>query len=247
MTKGAEEWKAVASAIFTLVEEATFDATPEGITFRAMDPSHVALIDVLWPASAFEKFWCHNETKFGVRMDEFSKLIERADKNDSIVITIPQDGNPMTLNILSTGYKREYKIRLLESTAGSTPLPKLNFDAKIAMTSATFDKILNDIQVVSDYISIESYSEQAVFKGHGDSGDATITLEPGSEGLEELNVKNESKATYSLEYLRNIVKAIKSSVRSIRCEYSSKMPLRLEFQVANVGRVHFFLAPRVEG
>ena len=36
------EWKAVTASIQTLVEEATFDVTPDGITFRAMDPSHVA-------------------------------------------------------------------------------------------------------------------------------------------------------------------------------------------------------------
>ena len=45
-TNGAEEWKAIISAISTLVEEATFEATVEGISFRGMDPSHVALIAV---------------------------------------------------------------------------------------------------------------------------------------------------------------------------------------------------------
>ena len=45
-TKSPEEWKAVASAISTLVDEATFEATAEGISFRGMDPSHIALIDI---------------------------------------------------------------------------------------------------------------------------------------------------------------------------------------------------------
>ncbi|MGH9975863.1 MAG: proliferating cell nuclear antigen (pcna), partial [Nitrososphaeraceae archaeon] len=27
---------------------------------------------------------------------------------------------------------------------------------------------------------------------------------------------------------------------------STKMPLRLEFRVANIGRIHFYLAPRVQ-
>ena len=43
-TNGSEEWKAVISAVSTLVEEATFEATVEGISFRGMDPSHVALM-----------------------------------------------------------------------------------------------------------------------------------------------------------------------------------------------------------
>jgi proliferating cell nuclear antigen len=33
---------------------------------------------------------------------------------------------------------------------------------------------------------------------------------------------------------------------SVAAEFSSKMPLRLEFRIANVGRIHFYLAPRVQ-
>ncbi len=244
-TKGPDEWKAITSAISTLVEEATFEATSESISFRGMDPSHVALIDILWPNSTFERFECDSAIKFGVRVDEFSKLVGRAEKNDSIELNITEEN--MLVVKISNGYKKQYKMRLIESTAGSTPLPKISFNTKIAMSIAAFDKILSDIQVVSDYISIESTTDKAVFIGRGDAGEAVITLESGSEGLEELNVKDESKATYSLEYLRSIVKAIKSNAGGVVCEYSTKMPLRLEFKVSNVGRIHFFLAPRVEG
>ncbi|MFQ5940278.1 MAG: proliferating cell nuclear antigen (pcna) [Nitrososphaerales archaeon] len=244
-TKGPDEWKAITSAISTLVEEATFEATSESISFRGMDPSHVALIDILWPNSAFERFECDGAIKFGVRVDELSKLIKRADKNDSVELSITEEN--MLVVKISDGYKKQYKMRLIESTAGSTPLPKISFNAKIAMSIGAFDKLLSDIQVVSDYISIESSAEKAIFLGRGDAGEAVITLESGSEGLEELNVKDESKATYSLEYLSSIVKAIGASSGGVICEYSSKMPLRLEFRVSNVGRIHFFLAPRVEG
>ncbi len=244
-TKGSEEWKAVASAISTLVEEATFEATSESISFRGMDPSHVALIDILWPNSAFEKFECNSDIKFGVRVDEFSKLLKRAEKNDSVEISIT-DENMLLVKIFN-GYKKQYKMRLIESTAGSTPLPKISFNSRIVLSTGALDKMLSDIAVISDYISVESSAAKAVFSGRGDAGDAEITLEPGSEGLEEINVKEESKATYSLEYLSSIVKAIGASAGSVVCEYSTKMPLRLEFKVSNIGRLYFYLAPRVEG
>ena len=54
-TASSVEWKAVASAIKTLVEEATFEATSEALIFRAMDPSHIALVDLQWPAVAFRE------------------------------------------------------------------------------------------------------------------------------------------------------------------------------------------------
>jgi proliferating cell nuclear antigen len=243
-TRSPEEWKAITSAISTLVDEATFEASVEGISFRGMDPSHVALIDIHWPNSAFEGYECDTALKFGVRIDELSKLIKRADKKDAIEVTVGDDS--MLYIKISNGYRREYKMRLIESSTSSTPLPKLNFNSKVILTSYAFDKILSDIQVVSEYVSIESESKKVQFIGKGDSGEADIILESGNEGLEELKVEENSKATYSLDYLSKITKAVSTVGSSVAAEYSSKMPLRLEFRVANVGRIHFYLAPRVQ-
>lgn len=244
-TKSPEEWKAVTSAISTLVDEATFEASVEGISFRGMDPSHVALIDINWPNSTFEEYECDTSLKFGVRVDELSKLIKRAEKKDNIEITLAE--NSMLHIKIMDGYNRQYKVRLIESAASSTPLPKLNFNSKIVLTSSALDRILSDIQVVSEYVSIHSSPNLVQFLGKGDSGEADIQLQSNrDEGLQEISVKEESKATYSLDYLSKITKAVSTAGGPVAAEFSSKMPLRLEFRVANVGRIHFYLAPRVQ-
>jgi proliferating cell nuclear antigen len=240
-TSGSDEWKAILSAISTLVEEATFEATTEGITFRGMDPSHVALIDISWPNSAFEKYESDGDIKFGVRIDEFSKLIKRADKTESIEISITDN-----MLLISIGKNKQYKMRLIESSATDTPLPKIPYDAKIELATVLFDKILGDVQVVSDYLTIKTTESKAEFSGKGDSGEVLISLQKQQDELTDISVKEESTGTYSLEYLNPIVKAVGTASGSIICEYSSAKPLRIEFKVANMGRIHFYLAPRVE-
>ncbi|HEU5120874.1 MAG TPA: proliferating cell nuclear antigen (pcna) [Candidatus Nitrosocosmicus sp.] len=243
-TKSPEEWKIINSAISTLVDEATFEATSEGISFRGMDPSHVALIDIFWPNTAFDSYKCDSELKFGVRISEFSKLIKRTDKKDELEVSISDQD---VLRIKTSGsYKREYKMRLIESSSGSTPLPKLSFNSKLVLSLPSFDKILSDIEVVSEYVEIESYPEKIEFVGKSDTGEAIVIMEPNTEGLEEINVKEESKATYSLDYLLKIVKSISSVGVAAAIEYSTKMPIRLEFRISNIGRIHFYLAPRVQ-
>jgi len=241
-TSTSNEWKAVISAISTLVEEATFEATVEGISFRGMDPSHVALIDISWPNSAFEKYSCDGDIKFGVRIDEFSKLIKRAEKNEGIEINISED----SMLHVSIGKNKKYKMRLIESSASETPLPKIPYDSKIGLSSSIFDKILGDIGVVSDYLSIKATPNTVEFSGKGDTGEAFEKFEKDMQELEEISVSQESAGTYSLEYLNPIVKAIGSTSGSISLEFSSSKPLRIEFKVANIGRIHFYLAPRVE-
>ena len=241
-TNTSEEWKAIISAISTLVEEATFEATVEGVSFRGMDPSHVALIDISWPNSAFEKYSCDGDIKFGVRIDEFSKLIKRAEKSDGIEINISDD----SMLHVSVGKNKKYKMRLIESSASDTPLPKISYDSKITLSSSILDKILGDIDVVSDYLSIKTTQKNVEFSGKGDAGEATINLEKDTEDVEDISVSQESSGTYSLEYLDPIVKAVGGTADSIICEFSSEKPLRIEFKVTNIGRIHFYLAPRVE-
>ncbi len=241
-TSGSEEWKAIISAVSTLVEEATFEATVEGISFRGMDPSHVALIDISWPNSAFEKYECDSDIKFGVRIDEFSKLIKRADKNNAIEINISDDN----MLLVTIGKNKKYKMRLIESDASDTPLPKIPYDVKISLPSSTFDKILGDVDVVSDYLIITASGSQAEFSGKGDSGEVKINLEKAADQLTELEVGQDGHGQYSLEYLNPIVKAVGTTVESVTCEFSTEKPLRIEFKVANIGRIHFYLAPRVE-
>ncbi len=241
-TSGSDDLKAIISAISTLVEEATFVANAEGITFRGMDPSHVALIDISWPNSAFEKYECDSDIKFGVRIDEFSKLIKRAEKKDSIEIGISEDN----MLLVTIGKNKKYKMRLIESSATDTPLPKIPYDAKIELSTTAFDKILGDVQVVSDYLTIKAAESSAEFSGKGDSGEVVINLEKDNEEIQDLTVKEDSDGTYSLEYLNPVVKAVGTTAGTITCEFSSAKPLRIEFKVANIGRIHFYLAPRVE-
>lgn len=241
-TSGSDDLKAIISAISTIVEEATFVASSEGITFRGMDPSHVALIDILWPNTAFEKFECDSDVKFGVRIEEVSKLIKRADKKDSIRISITDD-NKLLVTI---GANKEYKIRLIESSATDTPLPRIPYEARIEVPAQSFERVLGDVGVVAEYLSMSVREEGAVFSGKGDTGEVSIEVAKDSDDLTELSVKNDSEGTYSLEYLSPVVKAVGNTVGAIVCEFSTSKPMRVEFKVANMGRIHFYLAPRVE-
>lgn len=240
-TSGSDDLKAIISAIHTLVDEATFVANVEGITFRGMDPSHVALIDISWPNSSFERYECDSDVKFGVRVDEFSKLVKRADKKDPIEISIEE--NMLLVNI---GRNKKYKMRLIESSATETPLPTSPYDSKLTLASAHFDKVLGDVQVVSEYLTMQVGGESAVFSGSGDTGEASVEVDKSMETVKEISGK-ESTGTYSLEYLNPVVKAVGGAAEAVTCEFSTSKPLRVEFQVANVGRIHFYLAPRVEG
>jgi proliferating cell nuclear antigen len=243
-TASSVEWKAVASAVKTLVEEATFDATSEGVTFRAMDPSHVALVDLYWPVTAWEKYECEKPFKFSLRVEDLVKLIGRSETKDSVEITSTEDD---AISVKFTnGYKREFAIHLIESTGATAPLPKLEFDTKATLTKTIFEKVLSDISVVSDQVTILAGKDKLTFSGKSDVGKADISLEKNDADVLELQVGAESKATYSIDYLSNIIRAAGGAADTVVCNFSSKKPVLLEFKLNEMGaRINFFLAPRV--
>jgi len=243
-TASSTEWRAVAAAVKTLVEEATFDATSEGIAFRAMDPSHVALVDLSWPVAAWAAYECDKPFKFSVRVEDLTKLINRADTKDSVEIGSGEDDSISVK--FSNGYKREFNIHLIESTAGSAPLPKLEFDTKASLTKTILEKVLGDISVVSDQVTILASKEKLTFSGKSDVGKAEISLASNDADVLEFKVGADSKATYSIDYVSGILKAIGGVTDTVQLEFSTKKPLRLEMKLNDQGtKMWYFLAPRV--
>lgn len=244
-TATSSEWKIVSSIISALVEEATFEVTPEGINFRAMDPSHVALVDLSWPNLAFEKYECDSSFTFSIKMDDFVKIIKRADSKESIEI-VSSDNENLIIRILNN-YNREFYLHLIESTYSSTPLPKLSFNMKAILSKKAFERMLNDISIVSDHLIIITNNDKIIFQGKGDIGSGSFTLERTNQDIIELEVKEESKAIYNIDYLLNIIKSSSSASDIIILEYSNKMPLRLELNFSDLGgKIHFYLAPRID-
>lgn len=238
------EWKAVAAAIKTLVEEATFEATNEGLSFRAMDPSHVALVDLMMPNSSFEKYEVDKPFKFSVRVEDFVKLISRSDAKDSVEISSTEE-DAISVKF-ANGYKREFTIHLIESSSGAAPLPKLEFDTKVTFTKSILEKILGDISAVSDQVAIQATKDKLTFSGKSDIGAASIGLEKNDADVLDMQVKMDSKATYSIDYLANIIRTAGSASDTLVCNFSTKKPILLEFKLNDQGaRIHFFLAPRV--
>lgn len=91
-------------------------------------------------------------------------------------------------------------------------------------------------------------NRQLLCSTRDDSGEATVTLDDktGVENLNEISVTKPSKATYSSEFMSNMVKAVEVSSDRLTAEFASRIPLKLAFALPNAVRIEFFMAPRVE-
>lgn len=237
--------KDMVTAISILVDEATFKIEPENLKLRAMDPSRVAMVDFEWSKTVFEEYTCTEPTKMCINISELLKLLRRAGKNE--VVELSLDEKTGRLQIMITGrYTRNFTMPTLEASEEEVPTPKITFNVRAKATTEGLRQAIEDAQLVSDHVRIQVDTEKLVFNAAGDLMGATIELLKGSDTLLDLEAKEPSKATFSLSYLSEIIKAASATSDIATLEFSTDMPIKLDFQQTKEGKLTFYLAPRIE-
>jgi len=237
--------KDMITAISTLIDEATFDLSPDGMKLRAMDPSRVAMVDFEWPKTVFDEYICSEPMKMCINIGEMLKLLRRSGKDESVELTLDEKTGRLRMTIRGK-YDRTFNMPTLEATKEEVPTPKVTFNVRAKITTDGLRRALEDASLVSDHVRIEVDQEKMVMNATGDLMGATIELKKGSDTVLDLEAKEPSKATFSLSYLSEIIGAAVATSDIATIEFSTDIPLRLDFQQPKEGRLTFYLAPRIE-
>jgi len=233
------------TAISTLVDEATFNITPEAIKLRAMDPSRVAMIDFEMPKTTFDEYTADTPTKMCINITELLKLLRRTSKDESVELALDEKTGRLNVGIKGK-YDRTFNMPTLEATEEEVPTPKVTFNVRAKATTEGLNEAIQDVLLVSDHVRIEMDNEKMTMRATGDLMGATVELKKGSDALLDLEAKESSKATFSLSYLSEIIKTAAATSDVATLEFSTDMPIRIDFQQPKEGKLTFYLAPRIE-
>lgn len=240
----ARTWRYVVDAISTLVDEGLFKATEEGLRLRAMDPSHVAMIDFHMPRDAFDEYECEGEAKIGVNFDEMKKIMRRGRSGDSLELIHDAEKKRLILRFRGKSI-RTFSIPLLELEEEELPEPTIEFKGLAIVTAKALNEAIKDIAITSDYVKIQMTPDALVLTASGESGEVKVEFNRESEALLDLDVSEEISATYTLSYLQDVLKVV-GAADTVKLQFSTNMPIRLDFNLPGGGRFTYFLAPRIE-
>ena len=143
-------------------------------------------------------------------------------------------------------YSRTFNMPTLEAMDEEVPTPKVSFNVIAKTTTQGLREAIEDASLVSDHVRIEADNEKMVMHATGDIMGAKIIFKAGDDVLLEMKAKEASKATFSLSYLSEIVKASVPTSEIVDIEFSTDMPIKLDFKQEKEGKLKFFLAPRIE-
>jgi len=239
----AKQWKNVVDAMAVLVDEVVFVADEKSLKARAMDPSRVSMFDLEIPDASFGEYRCSGNVKMAVNLEEMARIMRRAGSNDELTLRLDAERNKLSIVLWNGTAERTFKIGLLDMEYEEMQTPSIDTTAEVRMVTGAFRGAVKDAVLVSDSAVLTAREDAFEVSARGDVGSVEVRFDRASDDLLQLEVEEETVATYALNYLDDIMKTV-SETMTIR--FGSNMPLCLEFALSNGGLITYWLAPRIE-
>jgi len=235
--KATKEFKSCLSAIQLIIEDATFEVTPEGMKCKGIEPSNICFMSVDLPKDKFIKYECDENAKFTVRTSELLEIVKRA-KNDE-EITLEMSDKVNALQIYING-KKHYVLPLLVIEK-EVPSPNFKLQSKTTLKFSDFADYVKDIKVIAENFIVETDGTVLKLSGKGDKGNVDVD----ADGVVDQKEEGTLRAEYMLEFLFNTIKTISGGFDNVVLEHGNDLPLKLTFDSENTGTLIYVQAPKV--
>jgi proliferating cell nuclear antigen len=232
--------KEVVDVISTLVDEAKFNFGKEALVVKAVDPAHVAMVDLTLDRQAFEAYKA-DDAELGLDMDKMKEVLKLSRAGDVLSLTQEEDKNRLVVHVGNI----TRRMSLVDTAGMSDPkVPNLNLPAKIRVRTEELRQGIRASESVSDHIALIATPDGFEILSEGDAD--SVNLKLPKDMLDELVCKEKARSLFPLDYFANMIKAI-STAPTVTMYMGNDYPVRLEFDIAGgKGQVKYLLAPRIE-
>ena len=232
--------KGIIDVTSPLVNEAKFNISPKGISLRAVDPAHVAMVDLEVKNKAFEEYKA-DEMELGIDLDKLSSIMKLASAGDMVSQEYDEDTNRLIIKIGNLVRRMG-----LIDTAGmpDSKMPNLDLPAKAVIKASELTQGVRASEAVSDHLALTIDKESFELYAEGDTD--TVNLRLPKDLLLELSSPGKYKSLFSIDYFSNMIKPVKGD-DPVTILLGNDNPVRVDFDIADKkGHVTYLLAPRIE-
>jgi proliferating cell nuclear antigen len=236
----SEVLKGIIDVTSPLVNEVKFNINSKGIFLRAVDPAHVAMIDLNIDNKAFEEYKA-DEMELGIDIDKLSSIMKLSTSGDLVSIDYDETANRLIIKIGNL----VRKMSLIDTAGMPDPkMPNLNLPAKAILKASEINRGVKASESVSDHLAVIVNKENFELFAEGDTD--TVNLKLPKDLLVELISDSSYKSLFSIDYFSNMIKPVKGE-DNVTIYLGNDNPIKLEFDIANnKGHVRYLLAPRIE-
>jgi len=237
-----EPFRSLVKAIAAVVDEGCFEVDETRICLLAMDSSRVAMVDFELPREFFDEYRCEDDLRISIMIGEFLKFLDRVDRDERVEIRLEEEKARLVIRCTRPGHTRRFEMTILEPLYEEVPRPKILFKSSAKILTQSLREAIKDAGLVGEHVKIEVTGEAFKMSAVGDAGSAFSEWERDADELLELNAEEDSDATFTLSYLRDITNAAGVSSEVVNLDLTNDMPLRMGFELPQ-GKLVYYLAP----
>jgi proliferating cell nuclear antigen len=236
----SEVLKGIIDVTSPLVNEVKFNITPKGISLRAVDPAHVAMVDLQINDKAFEEYKA-TEMELGVDMDKLGGIMRLSSADDMVSLEYEEDSNRLVIKIGNL----VRRMGLIDTAGMPDPkMPNLNLPAKVVLKASELNQGVRASEAVSDHLALTVNKDNFELYAEGDTD--TVNLKLPKDLVIDLNTASKCKSLFSIDYFSNMIKPVRGE-DPITIMIGNDNPIKVEFDIADKkGHVIYLLAPRIE-
>ncbi|NXN73427.1 PCNA protein, partial [Himantopus himantopus] len=249
--------KRVLEALKDLITEACWDLGSGGISLQSMDSSHVSLVQLTLRSEGFDTYRCDRNIAMGVNLSRGRcgargpfALVPRPRG----IITLRAEDNADTLALVFEAPNQEkvsdYEMKLMDLDVEQLGIPEQEYSCVVKMPSAEFARICRDLSHIGDAVVISCAKDGVKFSANGELGNGNIKLSQTSNVDKEeeavtIEMNEPVQLTFALRYLNFFTKATPLSP-TVTLSMSADVPLVVEYKIADMGHLKYYLAPKIE-
>ncbi|QLH75105.1 MAG: proliferating cell nuclear antigen (pcna) [Methanomassiliicoccales archaeon] len=236
----SETLKCVVDVVSTLIDEAKFMIDANGVSLKAVDPAHVAMIDLHLDKAAFEQYSA-NDTELGLDLDKLRDVLRLSKAGDLIEMRQDEERNRLVISVGNI----TRRMNLVSTEGMSDPkVPNLTLPGKLSVNIEELQRGIKAAESISDHISLNASPDGFELISEGDTD--LVSLKLPKDLLVSLDCKDSIRSLFPMDYFSNMIRAIPlGTVVSINL--GNDLPVKLDFEIAGgKGKVKYLLAPRIE-
>jgi proliferating cell nuclear antigen len=219
-----------------------------GLKIMTMDNARVALIYVRLIKDNFEEYSCKNKIMCGINMIYLFKLLKTVGNSDVLTLFI-KASTPNELGIRIENKEKntitESFLKMLDISEEKLEIPDIQYDSVISMPSVDFQKYCRDLSVISNQVTITSTESRFILESNGDFASQKIIIGEAQNGLIFSKNNQNVAETFDLKYLNSYTKST-NLFSTVEIFLKKEYPLVIEYNVANLGKLQFCLAPKIK-
>lgn len=242
------------TAIKDILTDATITFSEHGMKIINFDKTHTILVNVVLDAKRFELFKCiPNKIIVCANTLHLFKVISTMSNDDTLSMYIEKDDyhdgivSHLGLQYDNGDIKQCYsqKLRLIEPDNEEMVVPDVKYSAIINLPTSDFQKIIRDLNGISDRIEIKSAGNELVFSCEGTFASSKIYRSQSGGNMEFISKPEDHlviQGEFSLKSLSHFIKCT-PLCSHLEMYLGNDLPLIVKYDVASLGSIKLCLAP----